>query len=96
MAYVFPIHPRYTYTLYNQKTIHLIGQCDDAIVTDSHFEYANQVVKFSEILFKNGTFVIHEDSGVQHFIDSHTIYIYNKIHHRRVEEAFNRSMQTKK
>ena len=42
-----------------------------AMVTDIHFEYANWVVKFSEILFKNGK---HGDSGVQHYIYSHKIY----------------------
>ena len=41
MAYIFPIHPRSTHTIYNQNTLHLIGQCDVAMVTDRHFEYAN-------------------------------------------------------
>ena len=27
--------------IYHQNTLHLIGQCDVAMVTDSHFEYAN-------------------------------------------------------
>ena len=56
------------------------------MVTDSHFEYANKVVKFSVILFKNGIFDMHGDSGEQHFVISH------KIHHRRFEESFNRSI----
>ena len=56
MAYVFPIHHRNTHTIYSQNTIHSIGHCDVAMVTDIHFEYANYVVKFSEILFKNGIF----------------------------------------
>ena len=58
MAYVFPIHHRITHAIYNQNTLLLLGQCDVAMVTDSHFEYANQVVKFSEILFKSGIFEI--------------------------------------
>ena len=41
MAYVFPIHHRNTYTIYNQNTLHLIEKCDVAMVTDSHFQYAN-------------------------------------------------------
>ena len=41
MAYVFRIHHRNTYTIYNQNRIHLIGQCDVAMVTGGHFEYAN-------------------------------------------------------
>ena len=52
MAYVFPINHRNTHTIYNQKTLYLIGQCDVAMVADSHFEYANKEGKFSEILFK--------------------------------------------
>ena len=74
MAYIFPIHHMNTYIIYNQSTLHLIGPCDVAMVTDSHFEYTNQVVKFSEILFKYGIFKIHGDSGVQHYINSHKIY----------------------
>ena len=41
MGYVFPIHHRNTHALYNQNTLHLIGKCDAAMVTDNHFEYAN-------------------------------------------------------
>ena len=74
MAYVFPIHQRNTHTTYKQNKLHLIGQCDVAMVTGSHFEYANWEVKFSVILFKNGVFEIHGDSGVQHYINSHKIY----------------------
>ena len=74
MTYVFPIHHRNTHTTYNPNTLHLIGQCDVAMVTDSHFEYADEVVKFSVILFKNGIFEIHRDSGVQNYINSHKIY----------------------
>ena len=51
----------------------MIGQCDVAMVTDSHFEYADWVVEFSEILFKNVIYEIHGDSGVQHFI-AYNIY----------------------
>ena len=60
--------------MYNPNTLLLIRQCNVAMVTDRHFEYANKVVKFSEILFKNDTFEIHRDSGVQHYINSHKIY----------------------
>ena len=74
LAYVFAIHHRNTHTTYNQNTLHLIGQCDVAMVTDSHFEYANWVIKSLVILFKNGMFGIHGDSGVQHYINSHKIY----------------------
>ena len=74
MAYVFPIHHRNTHTTYNQNTLHLIGKCDVAMVTDSHFEYASQVVKFSVILFKNNILVFRGDSGVQYYINSHKIY----------------------
>ena len=52
MAYEFPIHHRNTHTIYNQNKLHLIRQFDVAMVTDRHFEYANHVVKFLEILFK--------------------------------------------
>ena len=41
MAYVFSMHHKNTHAIYNQDTLHLIGQCDVAMVTDSHFEYAN-------------------------------------------------------
>ena len=41
MAYVFPIHHMNTHTIYIQNTLHLNGQCDAAMATDSHFEYAN-------------------------------------------------------
>ena len=58
MAYVFPIYHRNTHTIYNRNTHQLIGQYDVAMVTDSHLEYANKVVKFSEILFKNDIFEI--------------------------------------
>ena len=73
MAYVFPIHRRNTHTIYIQTTLHINGQCDVAMATDSHLEYVNYVVKFSEILFENGIFEIHGDSGVQHYINSHKI-----------------------
>ena len=74
MAYVFPIHHRNTHTIYNRNTLYLIGRCNVAMVTNRHFEYANYLVKFLEILFKNGVFEIHGDSGVQHYINSHKIY----------------------
>ena len=74
MAYVFPILHRNRHTIYNQNTLHLIGQCNVAMVTDRHFEYANKVVKVSEILFKNVIFKIHGDSGVQHYTNSYKIY----------------------
>ena len=74
MAYVFPIHRRNTHTIYIQNILHLNGQCGVAMATYSHFEYANWVVKFLEILLKNGIFEIHGDSGVQHYINSHKIY----------------------
>ena len=74
MGYIFPIHHRNIHTIDNQNTLHLIGQCDVAMVTDGHFEYANKVVKFSEILFGNGIFEIHGDSRVEHYINSHKIY----------------------
>ena len=74
MAYVFPIHHRNTHTIYVQNIPHLNGQCGAAMATDSHFEYANEVIKFSEILLKNDIFEIHRDSGVQHYIKSHKIY----------------------
>ena len=41
MAYVFPMHHKSTHAIYNQDTLHLIGQFDVAMVTDNHFEYAN-------------------------------------------------------
>ena len=44
------------------------------MVADRHFEYANKVGKFSEMLFKNDIFEIHGDSRVQHYINSHKIY----------------------
>ena len=58
MAYVFPIHHGNTRTLHvhNKYTLHLIGQCDAAMVTDSHFEYADYVVKFKKKMFKNSIF----------------------------------------
>ena len=56
MAYIISIHQRNTHIIYNQNTLHLKGQYDVAMVTDSPFEYANQVGKFSEMLFKNGIF----------------------------------------
>ena len=57
MTYIIPIHHRNTLTIYNQNTLYLIDQCDVAMATDSYFEYANYVVKFSEILFKKGIFL---------------------------------------
>ena len=69
VAYVFLIHQRNTHTTYNQNTLHLIGQCDVAMVTDYHFEYANYVVEFSVILFK----VVFLKLGVQHYINLHKI-----------------------
>ena len=56
MAYAYPIHSRNTHALYNQYTPYLIGQCDVVMATGSHFEYANQVVKFSKFLFKKWYF----------------------------------------
>ena len=43
------------------------------MVTDCHFEYANWVITFSEILFKNDK---NGNLGVQHYINSHKI-LYN-------------------
>ena len=74
MAYVFPIQHTNTHTIYIQNTFNLNGQCDVAMATDNILEYAKQVVKFSEILFKNGIFEIHGDLGVHHYINSHKIY----------------------
>ena len=70
MAYVFPIHHRNTHTIYNQQTLHFIGKCAVAMVTDGHFKYANWVVTFSEILPKIGK---NSDLGVKHCINSHKI-----------------------
>ena len=36
----------------------------------------NQVVKFSVILLKNGIFEIHGDSGVQHYINIHCVFMW--------------------
>ena len=71
MGYIFPIHRRNTHTIYNQTTLHLIGQCDVAMLPDGHFEYANYLVKFSAIFFENGIFEINGDSGVQNKINLH-------------------------
>ena len=41
------------------------------MVTDSQFENVNQVLRFSEVLFKNGE---NGNSRVQHYINAHKIY----------------------
>ena len=91
MAYVFPIHHMNTNTTFNQNTVHLISQCDVSMVTDSNFEYAKYVVTFLVILFKM-VFLRSIDIQEYNIISIHIKYI--KIHHRRFEEASNRSMYT--
>ena len=61
MEYIIPIHHRDAHTIYNQNTLHLIDQCDVVMAADGHFEYTNDVIKFSENLFKNCIFEIHGD-----------------------------------
>ena len=85
MAYIFPIQHWNIHTIYNQNTLHLIGQCDVAMVTDSHFEYANKVVKCLKIVFLGSM-----DIQKYNIISINIKYI--NIHHRRFEEAFNRSI----
>ena len=91
MAYVFPIPHRNTHAIYNRNTLQLIDQWYVAMVTDNHFEYANQVVKFSEILLKN-VFLRSTEIQEYNIISIHKKIL--KIHHRWFEEAFNRYMYT--
>ena len=57
--------------MYNQNTLYLIAKCDVAMVTDSHLEYANQVVTFSKFCLKLVKTAIH----VYNIISIHIKYI---------------------
>ena len=43
------------------------------MVTESRFKHSNYIVKFSEIVFKNGIIEIAGDSELHHYINSHKI-----------------------